>query len=128
MAERVVDGRSLEPAVRHAVVAARISADTVAIPVGVLDERAIRRRIAFIGQQIARSLPAEYVVRRIAPWRALVALVAGEKIQEKSGMIERPGDAGGAAPALEDLAEQLLAGAASQEHVLARRVVIAVAR
>src|SRR5271165_1864777 len=126
MAERVVDRRALESTVRHTVVAARILADAVFFPLGVFDQGAVAWRISFIGEQVAGPLPSEYVVCRIAPGRALIGLVAGEKIQEKRRMIERPGDAGGAAAEAENAAEQLLARIARQEHVLLRRMVIAV--
>src|SRR5258708_1544679 len=118
MAERIVDRRALESAMRHAVVAARILADAVSFPFGVIDQRPVARRIPLIGEQIARSLPTEQVVGGIAPRRALIGLVAGEKIQEQSGMIERPGNARGAAAAAENTAKQLLAGIAAEEYVL----------
>src|ERR1700733_7265764 len=54
---------------------------------GVVEERTVARRIAFVGQEVAGPLPAENVVRRIAPRRALIGLVAGEKVQEQRGMI-----------------------------------------
>src|ERR1700683_2526190 len=87
MAERVVDRRTLESAMRHAVVAARVLADAVLFPLGVIDQRAVARRVSLIGEQVAGPLPAEYVVRRIAPGRALIGLIAGEKIQEQRRMI-----------------------------------------
>src|SRR5271168_5065796 len=103
---------------RHAVVAARILADAVLFPLGVLDEGLVGGRITFVRQEVARLLPAENVVRWIAPRRALVGLVAGQKIQEQRGMIERPGRPSRrpAAPA-KNIAEQLLAGVAPEEHV-----------
>src|SRR6202140_6022403 len=110
MTEPVVDRRSLESAMRHAVVAARIFAYAVFFPLSVLDQRPVARRVPLIGEQVARPLPAEYVVGGIAPRRALIGLVAGEKIQEQRGMIERPRNAGGAAAAAaENAAKQLLA-------------------
>ena len=123
MPEQVIDRRALETAVGHAVVAARIAADAVAVPLRVLHQRAKARRIALVRHQIARPLPAEYVVGRIAPRRALVALVAGEEIQVQRRVVEQP-----APPRLpaarEDFAEQLLAVGAAEKHVLARRVLV----
>src|SRR5262249_61449293 len=86
------------------------------------------------GEQITGPLPAEHVVRRITPGRALISLVARQEVEEQRGMVEAPAHPRAtfrgafAPPALEDLAEQPLARTAAQEHVLARRVVIAVAR
>ena len=88
MTEGIVDGRALETAMRHAVVATGVLADAVAFPLGVLDERLIARRIALVGQQIAGPLPAEHVVRGIAPRRALIGLIAREEIEEQARMIE----------------------------------------
>src|SRR5260370_37263983 len=97
MAERVVDRRTFESAMRHAVVIAWILADGVFIPLGVIDQRPVAQRIPLVGEQVARALQNEYVVGGIAPWGALIVLVTGEKIQEHRGVIERPRDAGGAA-------------------------------
>src|SRR6202011_2735434 len=116
--------RALESAMRHAIVAAWISTDAVFFPLGVLDQRAIARRVALVGEQVARPLPTEHIVGGIAPRRALIGLVTGEKIQEQGGMIERPRDARGAAAQAEDAAKQLLARIARQEHVLFRRMVV----
>src|SRR5262249_49811339 len=91
-------------------------------------------RIAFVGQQIARPLPTEHVVGRVAPRRTLIGLVAREEIQEQRGLIEAPAQAVVSfrrafnPAALEDLAEQTLARVAAQEDILARRVLIAVTR
>src|SRR5690606_33818118 len=72
-------------------------------------------------------LPAEDVVRGIRPRRALIALIPGEKIEEQARLIEAP-LARARPPALEDLAEELLGLPPSEEDVLPRRVVVAVAR
>src|SRR6185503_3025140 len=60
------------------------------------------------------------------PRRALIALVAGEEVDEQARLVEVPLAAALLAD-LEDLAKQLLRLAASEEHVLPRRVLIAVA-
>src|SRR5580693_3837231 len=88
MAEGIVDRRTLEAAVRHAVVAGRVAAHAVAVPGSVLDERTVAVRIPFIGQEVTRPLPAEDVVGRSAPGRALVILVAGEEVEEKPRVVE----------------------------------------
>src|SRR5271156_3218838 len=125
--EGIVHGRTLEPAMRHAVVATGILADTVPLPLRILDERLVSRGIALVGEQVAGPLPAEQVVCGIAPRRALIGLIAGEEIQEQAGMIEGPGLARRAPAALEDLAKELFARMPPQEYVLPRRMVIAVA-
>src|SRR5262249_49333087 len=93
-------------------------------------ERLEAGRIALVGQQVTGTLPAEHVERRIAPRRALVGLVAREEVQEQGRVVEGPAGATGLvalAATLEDLAEQPLARAAAEEHVLPRSMVIAVA-
>src|SRR5690606_34203015 len=70
---------------------------------------------------------AEDVVGRVRPRCALIALVAGEKIEEQARLIEVP-LARALLAALEDLAEELLRLSPTEEHVLPRRVVVAVAR
>src|ERR1700730_9888013 len=134
VAECVIHGRAFKPTVSHAVVAGGVAAHAVLVPLGVFHERLERRRIAFVGQQITRPLPTEQVVGRRAPWRALVVLVAGQEVQEQGRVVERPAGArsalrGACGPAaLEDLAEQPLARAAAEEHILTRRMVVAVTR
>src|ERR1700732_4341022 len=80
MGERVGDRSPFEAAVRHAIVTARVAPHAVALPVRILHQGAIAGSAAFVGEQVARPLPAEDVVGGIAPGRALIGLVAGEKI------------------------------------------------
>src|SRR6185437_762907 len=87
MTERIIDRGAFEAAMRHAVVAARILAHAVLFPFGVFDQRLIGGRIALVGQEVAGPLPTEQVVSRIAPRRALIGLVAGQKIQEQRRVI-----------------------------------------
>src|SRR5450631_1382774 len=129
MTERVVDRGALESAMRHAIVATGILADAVIVPFRVLDQRLEGIRIAFVGQQVTGPLPPELVVCRHAPGGALIGLIPREKIQEQSGVVERPGKPPGPVlPTAENASEQLLAGRPSQKHILTRRVVIAVTR
>src|ERR1700733_1849669 len=129
MTEGIIDCRALEAAMGHAVVALGIIADTVLAPLGVRDEGFVGGCVALIREQVAGTLPAEYVVGRIAPGRAGIGLVAGQEIQEQRGVIEGPGALAVALfLAFEDLAEQALAGAAAQEHILARRMLVTEAR
>src|ERR1700722_2654839 len=64
MHERVIDRRSLESAMRHAVIAGRVAADPIVVPRRILHEGLEAWRIAFIGEQIAGPLPAEDIVGR----------------------------------------------------------------
>src|ERR1700728_2175185 len=128
MAERVIDRGSLETTMCHAVVAARIAAHAVHVPRCIFHQRAKARRIALIGKQIARPLPAKYVVGRIAPGRALIGLVSREEIQEQRRMIELPRARFMRTALFEDIAEQLFAGTAAEEYALIRRVLIAESR
>src|SRR5580658_383072 len=81
MAEGVIDGRAFEAAVRHAVVARRVTPDPIRLPVGLLHELAEGVSMAFIGQQVTGALPAEDIEGRGAPRSALVRLIAGEEVQ-----------------------------------------------
>src|SRR5690606_23528604 len=99
----------------------------VLVPIGRLHQLLERRRVPFVDEQIARLLPAEDVVRRVRPWRALVALISGEKVEKQARLIEMP-LARPRPSALEDLAEELLRLPPAEEDVLPRRVVVAVAR
>src|SRR6185312_2997198 len=78
------------------------------------------------GEKVTGPLPTGEVVGRIAPGRALVGLVARQEIEEERGLVERPARTPLAATP-ENLAEELFARAASEEDVLSRRVLIAVA-
>src|SRR5579872_3768198 len=130
--ERIVDRRTLETAMSHAVVAGGIATHPVLVPLGVFHQGFERGRIALVRQQVAGSLPAEQVIGRCAPGRALIGLVTRQEVQKQAGVIEGP--AAGRAPrtlgaaAFEDFAEQALAGAASEEDILPRGMMIAVAR
>src|SRR6185503_16369693 len=77
-------------------------------------------------QQVARLLPAEDGARRIAPGRAVIALIAREEVQEHAGLAERPLLV--LRPALEHVAEQILGLAAIEEVLLVRRALVSVAR
>src|SRR6185437_8711018 len=131
MSERVVDRGSLEPAMGHAVVASGVAAHAVLVPRGVFHQGLEAARMPFVGEQVTRPLPTEEVVGWSAPRCALIGLIARQEIQEQPGVIERPARARAAQPrtppALEYLAEQALAGAAPEEDILPRRVVVAVA-
>src|SRR5215211_6333266 len=108
----------------HAVGAFLVVAGAVGIPVGLLHQLLEGLGVAF-AEQIAGTLPAEIVAGRIAPGRAAIGLVAGEKIEKQAGLVEGPA----ALPvALEDLAEQLLGAPAVQEMLLVGGPLIGIAR
>src|SRR5262249_59647813 len=72
--------RRLVTAVDHAVLATRVLAASVAVPVGVLHQ-VLERRVVLVGDQVARPLPAAYVARRVAPGRTLELALAREELQ-----------------------------------------------
>ncbi len=126
MFERVLHGRALETAVSHAVVAPCIPADAIPAPVRVFDQRAVTGSVSLVGHEVTRPLPAEDVVGRVAPGRALIGLIAGQEVEKQARVIESP-----APPALpaapEDLAKQALARGASEEYVVTRSVLVVIA-
>src|SRR6202521_788015 len=76
------DGRWLISAVRHAVVAPLVLAAPVLVPVGLLDELAVRLDVA-VAHQIAGALPAEQRVARDRPGRAVEVGLAFEEVEEQ---------------------------------------------
>ena len=74
-----------------------------------------RRAVPFL-QEIAGLLPAEDVVRRVAPRAALEVDLPGEETQEQRRVVETPR----ALALCEHLAEKALSLAASQETLLKR--------
>src|SRR5690349_22214089 len=109
----------------HALGALLVVADAVSVPVSGLHQLLEGLGVAF-AEQVAGLLPAEHGAGRIAPWRAVIGLVAGEEVEEQAGLAERPLLA--AVAALEDVAEQLLGGLAVEEVLLVRRALVGVAR
>src|SRR5215470_8787224 len=87
---RVDDSGRLIAAVHHALRAFFVIAGAVGVPIGLLHQllEGLRKALA---KQIARPLPAKIIARRIAPRGAVIGLVAGEKIEEQTGLVERPG-------------------------------------
>src|SRR5690348_4441058 len=125
MAHRVGDRGRLVAAVHHAVRALLVVPRAVRVPVGALHQLAKRLRVT-LAEQIARALPAEHVARRIAPWRAVVLLVAREEVEEQARLAERPRAA--ATPAPEHVAKQLLGARAREEMLLVGRTLVRIAR
>src|SRR5581483_12101542 len=88
--ERLLDGRRLEPAVDHAVAALLVAAAlAVPRPLGRLHEVLEGVRVPVL-EEVAGPLPAEQVVRGIAPRRALVLPLAHEELQEQRRLVEPP--------------------------------------
>src|SRR5204862_1390280 len=81
--------RGLVAAMRHAVVAARVTAAAVLRPVGRLDQLAVRLRVA-VRHQVAGPLPPEERVARDPPRRALEVDPALEKVEEERRVVEPP--------------------------------------
>src|SRR5258705_11329277 len=81
--ESGVDGGGLVAAVHHAVLALFVAGlAAVLLPARRLHQLLERRRVALL-QQVAGALPAEEVVGRVAPRRALELLLAHEELQEE---------------------------------------------
>src|SRR5512144_2855277 len=125
MGERIVHGRRFVARMHHAVGAFLVIAGAVSVPIGPVHQLVKSLRVAF-AQQIAGLLPAEDGARRITPRRAVVALVAGEKVEEQAGLAERPLSL--ARPALEYAAEQLFGLAAIETVLLIGCTLIGVTR
>ena len=102
--DRVRHRRGLVAAMRHAVGAFLVVPGAIAVPVGGFHQLLERRGVA-LAKQIAGALPAEDVAGRVAPGRAAVLLIAGQKIQVQGRVVQTPALAPGAP---EDVPEQLL--------------------
>src|SRR5262249_56941176 len=122
--EGVVHRGRLVPAVHHAVAALLVAAAlAVVLPARGLEQLLERRRVALL-EQIAGALPAEDVVGRVAPWRALEVLLAHEELQEERRLVETPA----ALRVREDPREEIVRALRAQEVLLVGRLRIAVAR
>src|SRR6516165_12366311 len=109
----------------HAVGALLIVPSTVCIPVGFVHQLIEGTGVA-LAEQVAGLLPAEDGPSRIAPWRAMVNLVSGKKVEEQAGLAERP--LCFTRTAVEDITEKLLGLAAIKEVLLVRCAFVGVAR
>ena len=89
MVERVFHRGRLEAAMDHAVGAFFVFAGAIGVPVGLLHQLLEARRIAF-PEKITRPLPAEDRARRIAPRRAVIGSIAGEKVEKKLRLEKGP--------------------------------------
>src|SRR5581483_8520515 len=100
---RIHRRRRLVAAMHHAVGAFLVVARAVGIPIGLFHQLLEGLGIAF-AEEITGPLPTEIVARGIAPGGAVIALIAGEEIEEERRFAERPRLAAAAA---EDVAEEL---------------------
>ncbi len=86
----MIHGAGFVSAVYHAISTLRISRfGAVILPLRGVQQFLERVHVAVL-QQIAGLLPPEDVVRRHAPRRALVLLLAHQKFEEKGRLIELP--------------------------------------
>ena len=108
----------------HAVGAFLVIARAVFVPVRVLHQLLESLGVA-LAEQIAGALPAEYRPGRVAPRRAVIGLIAGEKIEEQTRLEQRP--AWFSPSASEHVPEQLLGPRAIEEMLLVRRALIGIA-
>src|SRR5947199_100284 len=89
-AEGMVHGRGLVPAVDHTVPALVVAAlAAVVLPLRGLDQLLERRRVTLL-EEVAGPLPAEHVVGRVPPRRALVVALAHEEVEEQRRLVELP--------------------------------------
>src|SRR5436309_1611984 len=103
-AERMVHGRGLVAAVDHTVPALVVAAlAAVVLPLRGLDQLLERRRVTLL-EEVAGPLPAEHVVGRVPPRRALVVALAHEELEEQRRLVELPA----ALRARQDPREQLV--------------------
>src|SRR5213592_3002924 len=122
--EGVVDGRGLVAAVDHAVAALLVAAlAAVVLPLRGLHQLLERRRVAFL-KKVAGTLPAEHVVGRVAPRRALEVALAHEELEEQRRLVELPA----ALRARQDPREQLVSALPAEEVLLVGSLRVAVAR
>src|SRR5215469_4455612 len=116
--------RRLIAAANHAVGALGIAAGhAVLFPLRRLEEFLECLRVAVL-EQVARPLPAEDVVGRRAPRRALVLAVAHKELEEQRRHVEFPVGLA----VRQDGPEQTPHARASEEAVLVRSLLVAVAR
>ena len=111
----------------HAVGALLVVAGAVGIPVGLLHQLLEGRRVAF-AEQVAGLLPTEHGAGRVAPWRAMVGLVAGQEVEEQARLLEGPLLAALLLTVPEHAAEQVLGRLAVQEVLLVGGTLVGVAR
>src|SRR3984893_5925974 len=125
MAHCVLHRGRLVTAVHHAIGALLVVAGTVRVPVGFLHPLAKARRVAFT-EQITGTLPTKDVPGRVAPRSAAVFLVAGQEVEEKTRLAERP--CARTSATAENVAKKLLGASAGEKVCLIRRPFIRISR
>src|SRR6476646_5959288 len=108
----------------HAIGAFLVVASPIFVPRGVLNQLLEGLRVAF-AEQIAGALPAEHGAGWVPPRSAVIALIAGEEVEEQPRLVKGPSSL---ALASEDVSEQLLRSCAIKEVLLVRCALIGVAR
>src|SRR5437870_8730749 len=122
--ERMVHGRGLVAAVDHTVPALVVAAlAAVVLPLRGLDQLLERRRVTLL-EEVAGPLPAEHVVGRVPPRRALVVALAHEELEEQRRLVELPA----ALRARQDPREQLVSALPAEEVLLVGSLRVTVAR
>src|ERR1700694_4570966 len=125
MAHGVLHRGRLVTAVHHAIGALLVVAGTVRVPVGFLHQLAKAGRLAFT-EQITGTLPTEDVPGWVAPRSATVFLVAGQEVEEKTRLAERP--CARTSATAENVAKKLLGASAGEKVCLIRRPFIRISR
>src|SRR5262249_35306948 len=121
--ESVVHDRRVVAAGHHAGRALLVAdAPPIVFPPRGLEQLLEGRGVSFL-QEVAGPLPAEYVVRRVAPRSALEVLLAHEELQEQRRLVEPPAALG----IREDLREELVRALAHEDEILIRGLGVAVA-
>src|ERR1700676_1124843 len=115
----------LVTAVHHAIGALLVVAGTVRVPVGFLHQLAKAGRVAFT-EQITGTLPTKDVPGGVAPRRAAVFLVAGQEVEKKTRLAERPRARTSATA--ENAAKKLLGASAGEKVRLIGRPFIRISR
>src|SRR6476620_5582896 len=108
----------------HAIRAFLVVASAILVPRRVLHQLLEGLRVAF-AKQIAGALPAEHGSGRVPPGGAVIALIAGEEVEEQPRLVKGPPSL---ALATEDVSKQLLRSRAIKEVLLVRCALISVAR
>src|SRR6185437_16657683 len=102
-----------------------IVAGSIRVPIGFLHQLAKGPRVTF-AEQVAGTLPAENVPRRVPPGCAPVVPVSGEEIEKQARLAERP--RARAATAAENVAEELLGAGSRKKMRLVGRSLVRVSR
>ena len=82
MYESVIDCCWLETAMEHAIGTLGVATVAIVTPIRLLHKGPETWGMTLLRQQVARSLPAKDIPRRVTPRGALVSLIARQKVEE----------------------------------------------